>query len=168
MKEGIAMTDEKLSMLMNYLNQVCDTEGKSISHLLQLMKILIVSLKQLGTPLEEIKNVLLMYSSETAKSKEENIFFERLMELIESIYTSSSVEQRDDGKAPITLSTLPTINLIISLWQAIMLRIGLEYEKQKLAFIGKDRKDYQEQEALDEANDNYKRSLYRTNQRARY
>ena len=158
------MTDEKLSMLMNYLNQVCDTEGKSISHLLQLMKILIVSLKQLGTPLEEIKNVLLMYSSET----EENIFFERLMELIESIYTSSSVEQRDDGKALITLSTLPTINLIISLWQAIMLRIGLEYEKQKLAFIGKDGKDYQEQEALDEANDNYKRSLYRTNQRARY
>ena len=164
MKEGIAMTDEKLSMLMNYLNQVCDTEGKSISHLLQLMKILIVSLKQLGTPLEEIKNVLLMYSSET----EENIFFERLMELIESIYTSSSVEQRDDGKALITLSTLPTINLIISLWQAIMLRIGLEYEKQKLAFIGKDGKNYQEQEALDEANDNYKRSLYRTNQRARY
>ena len=164
MKEGIAMTDEKFSMLMNYLNQVCDTEGKSISHLLQLMKILIVSLKQLGTPLEEIKNVLLMYSSET----EENIFFERLMELIESIYTSSSVEQRDDGKALITLSTLPTINLIISLWQAIMLRIGLEYEKQKLAFIGKDGKDYQEQEALDEANDNYKRSLYRTNQRARY
>lgn len=146
------MNEESFNRLKYWLEQSVNTENKSLSQLFLQMKILITFMRQLGIPIEEMKKVL----EESDLQGEES---ELLMRFIETIYASHESEQRDDKKAIMTIAWMPTLDLIIKLWKCVMLAIEIESEKQQLSFIGKDGKDYQDHEALNNANEVYVRGL---------
>jgi len=118
----------------------------SISEIVSVILVLVLGQKKLGVSSDEIKELIkkVDFSEEDANL---------IINMVDVIYGFS---EQDEIEMITKFLAEQTERDIILLWKAVMLSSKkVQYEKVRSSYIGKDGKDYFEQDQLTEANDAY-------------